>query len=95
MGDSKSHMTHPSPPKNTWKDEPEMSPSDDGGDRDSMDSARTAQGIVKDSDYHPRMSITGGGVVHVRSSEIIKTAEAKKQVIALKKLMQKGLVESG
>ena len=37
----------------------------------------------------PKVTITGAGVIHVRSSEIVKSDEAKRQIKALGKIYKK------
>jgi len=42
--------------------------------------------------FSARVSISGAGVLHVRSSDILRTREAKRQLQALKKIKDKGLI---
>lgn len=44
--------------------------------------------------FEPRITFSGAGVLHVKSSDIVKTKEAKAQIEALKSLLQKGLISS-
>jgi len=39
--------------------------------------------------YQAKMTISGAGVMHVRSSEIVKTSEAKRQIEILGKYREK------
>lgn len=41
-------------------------------------------GSQRKKSYTPKVTISGAGVVHIRSSEILKTDEAKRQLNALK-----------
>lgn len=49
--------------------------------------------IFKSNDYKPKIKISGPGVVHVKSSEIVKTPAAKRQIEILGKLKRKGLLD--
>ena len=42
---------------------------------------------TKDKDLQPNVYISGAGVLHVRSSEILKSKEGKRQLEALGKLL--------
>lgn len=41
---------------------------------------------VKGESGHGRYAVTGAGVIHVRSSEILKTQQAQDQIAALKEI---------
>ncbi|WP_166805024.1 hypothetical protein [Nitrosococcus wardiae] len=49
--------------------------------------------VFKSKDYKPKIEISGPGVVHVKSSEIVKTPEAKRQIKILGKLKKEGLLD--
>jgi hypothetical protein len=48
----------------------------------------------KTTDFEPNITFSGAGVLHVKSSDIIKTENAKKQIEALGKLKEKGFLAS-
>ena len=47
------------------------------------------QAKKKGKGYQPKVAISGPGVMHIRSSEIVKTDEAKRQIEALRKYRNK------
>ena len=44
--------------------------------------------------FQPKITFSGAGVLHIKSSELIKTQRAKEQLEALKELKQKGFLTS-
>jgi len=42
-----------------------------------------------EKEFHPKIFISGPGVMHVQSSEILKSKEGKRQLAALKNLKDK------
>ncbi len=47
----------------------------------------------KKEHFLPRIYIRGAGVLHVNSTELIKTDSVKQQIDALRELKKKGLIE--
>ncbi len=47
----------------------------------------------KTKNFLPRIYINGAGVLHVNSSELVKTTSVKQQIEALSELKKKGFME--
>ncbi len=48
----------------------------------------------KEEGYTPKVTISGAGVLHIRSSEILKTDAAKRQLEALKDFRKKHIKQA-
>lgn len=46
------------------------------------------------SPFEPKITFSGAGVLHIKSTEIVKTQQAKKQIEALGELKKKGFLVS-
>jgi len=46
------------------------------------------------SPFEPKITFSGAGVLHIKSTEIVKTQQAKKQIEALGELKKKGFLIS-
>ncbi|MCK5355850.1 MAG: hypothetical protein KAJ63_12075 [Methyloprofundus sp.] len=46
------------------------------------------------SEFEAKITFSGAGVLHIKSSELVKTQRAKKQIAALGELKQKGFLAS-
>ena len=47
----------------------------------------------KEKPFQPKITFSSAGVLHVKSSELMKTQRAKEQLNALKELRKKGFIK--